>query len=128
MSLKPDVRRLLTDTDIGGGQGFVIIRRSRVRYKGRMGEETVSRINAVGSVQPAGVDVLQQLPEGDRSGQVIIIRTATRIQTGSAGDSSDTLSDEVEYNGGRYKILQLKDWSAWGMWTAYATRIGDVDG
>lgn len=124
MSLRPDVTELLNDPDIGGGQSFDIIRRTLVREKGRLGAEQTVTIKATGSIQPAGVDVLQQLPEGDRSGEVIVVRTTTAIQIGNTGATSDLLADEIRHNGSRYKVLQLKGWGKWGMYCAYATRIG----
>ena len=128
MSLRPDVTELLNDPDIGGGQSFDIIRRTLVREKGRLGAEQTVTIKATGTLQPAGFEALQQLPEADRSENVMIIRTTTPLQIGKSGDASDTLSDEIEYSGEKYKILQLKDWGKWGMYVAYVTRVGDVIG
>ncbi len=126
--LKPDVRELLMDEDIGGGEEFVIIRRVKERVKGRTVEPQGAspRITAYGTLQPAGLDALQQLPEADRSGEVLVVRTTTRLQMGKTGDDYEMLSDEIEYNGGRYKILQLADWNRWGMYRAYVTKVGDA--
>ena len=73
-----------------------------------------------------GPDALQQLPESDRTGQVIIARTETAMQIGSTNDTGDLLADEIEYNGDRFKILQLKNWGRVGEYAAIATRIGKV--
>lgn len=128
--LRPDITQMLEDPDIGGGQPFTIVRRARTRVKGRFdsGATTTTRIAATGTLQPAGFEALQQLPEADRSENVMIIRTTTPLQIGKSGDASDTLSDEIEYSGEKYKILQLKDWGKWGMYVAYVTRVGDVIG
>lgn len=131
MSLRPDITQMLDDPDIGGGQPFTIVRRVVTRVKGRYTSptsETVQRIPATGTLQPAGFEALQQLPEADRSENVLIVRTTKALYLGQSGDSSDTLADEIEYSGGKYKVLQVKDWGKWGMWVAYATRVGDVDG
>ena len=124
--LQPDLRELLYDKDVGGGRSFTIIRRSKVRSKGRLTDGETETISAVGSVQPLGPDALQQLPESDRTGQVIIARTETAMQIGSTNDTGDLLADEIEYNGDRFKILQLKNWGEWGVYAAIATRIGKV--
>ena len=125
--LQPDLRELLYDKDVGGGRSFTIIRRSKIRSKGRLSDGETETINAVGSVQPLGADALQQLPESDRTGQVIIARTETAMQIGSTSDTGDLLADEIEYNGDRFKILQLKNWGEWGIYAAIATRIGKAD-
>lgn len=124
--LQPDLRELLYDEDIGGGRVFTIIRRSKVRSKGRLTDGQTETITAVGSVQPLGADSLQQLPESDRTGQVIIARTEIAMQIGSTSDTGDLLADEIEYNGDRFKILQLKNWGEWGVYAAIATRIGEA--
>lgn len=125
--LSPDIREILYDPDVGGGQAFIVERKTKKRSKGRLSDEAeVEIINAIGSVQPAGVDVLQQLQEADRRNTVIVVRTETPMQMGSTGDDGDVLADEILYRGGRYKILQLKDWTAWGMSVAYATRVGEA--
>ena len=56
--LQPDLRELLYDEDIGGGRVFTIIRRSKVRSKGRLTDGQTETITAVGSVQPLGADSL----------------------------------------------------------------------
>lgn len=122
--LNPDLRELLYDTDVGGGRTFTIFRRSKVRAKGRLTDGDTITIEAVGSVQPLGADALQQLQESDRTGQVIIARSETAMQMGSTDDEGDLLADEIEYNGDRYKILQLKNWGEWGIYAAIATRTG----
>lgn len=125
--LRPDIRSLMNDPDIGGGQSFVIVRSYHRRLKGRLDDSpTVTRISATGSIQPAGVEVLQQLPEADRSGKVIIIRSETQMQMGSTDSEGDLQPDEIEHNGERYKVLQAKDWTKWGMSVAYATKVGQV--
>lgn len=126
--LRPDIRSLMNDPDIGGGQSFVIVRSYYQRSKGRLDTTpVVVRIDAVGSVQPAGVDALQQLPEADRSGKVIIIRSETKMQMGSTDANGDLQPDNIEYGGELYKVLQSKDWEKWGMSVAYATRIGVIE-
>ena len=117
----PDITMLLTDPDVGGGQSFVIQRRTARRVKGRLQTASVELITAYGSVQPADQNVLEQLPEADRDNEVKVFRTRTPMQNGSSDDTSVVYSDELIYQGGHYKILKSKDWSQWGMYVAYAT-------
>lgn len=122
MALLPDITGLLDDTDVGGGQDFVIIRTTVQRRKGRAAEPTVKRIPATGSVQPVSENQLNQLPEGDREKAEYIIRSITPFQNGSSSGTETVLPDEVEYNGDRYKLLKTKEWGRWGMYVAIVTR------
>jgi hypothetical protein len=118
----PNVADLLDDPEVGGGQPFVIVRRVAERVKGRSQNPTVEFIDATGTVQPADADTLVQLPEGDRSGEVLKIRTTKRVQTGKDLGSSDLLSDEIQYDGGQYKVLSVKNWGAHGMYVVICNR------
>lgn len=121
--LLPNITHLLNDPDVGGGQPFVIVRREAIRRKGREGTKTETRISATGSVQPAGENALEQLPEADRDKEVHIFRTTEPIQMGESTDAGDTFADEIEYNGDLFKVLRDKNWSPWGMYVAFATKI-----
>ena len=127
MSQLPDITDLLYDYEVGGNQPFVIKRTTVTNRKGRYSTSNTVSIPASGSVQPAGDNVLAQLPEGDRDDAVYIVRTRTAIQMGSTTDTGSVLSDEIIYNGDRYKILRVKEWQAWGMYVAYVTRVEPVE-
>lgn len=122
MGLLPDATGLLDDPEIGGGQTFTIIRTTVRREKGRAAESSTERIEATGSVQPAGDNMLEQLPEGDREKADYIIRTKTPLQNGSSSGAATVLPDEIEYAGERYKTLKTREWQAWGMYVAVITR------
>lgn len=120
----PDITMLLDDPDIGGGQSFVIRRVATGRVKGRDQVIRVEIIPATGSVQPADQNALQQLPEADRENEVKVFRTSKQpFQNGSSDSTGSILSDTLIYQGDHYKILKTKDWSQWGMYVAFATKI-----
>lgn len=120
--LQPDITELLYDESVGGNQPFDIERVTVTRRKGRYGDPVNEVIHARGSVQPMGENRLEQIPEGDRDGAVIIVRTCTPMQMGAQTDSGAVLSDVILYRGERYKILSVKEWQPWGMYVAYCTR------
>ena len=124
MGLLPNITGLLDDADVGGGQQFTIIRTRVPRRNGRARPElaTQERILATGSVQPSGVNMLEQLPEGDKDNAEYIVRTTTPIQNGSSSDLEEILQDEVEYLGQRYKLLKTKEWQQWGMYVGFFLR------
>ena len=120
----PDITMLLDDPDVGGGQSFVIRRVTTRRVKGRNQVDGVEIIPATGSVQPADQNALEQLPEADRENEIKVFRTAkTPFQNGSTNNTGSVLSDVLIYQNDHYKILKTKDWSQWGMYVAYATKI-----
>lgn len=122
--LLPDITDLLYDYDVGGNQPFVIKRTTISYRKGRYNASHTKTIKAAGSIQPSGVNPLNQTPDGDRDDAVYIVRTRTAMQMGSTNEDGTTvLSDEIIYLGDRYKILSVKEWHAWGMYVAFMTRI-----
>ena len=121
--LLPDITDLLYDPDVGGGQPFIIKRTTVINRKGRFYSSSEETIEASGSVQPSGVNPLNQQPEGDRDDAVYIVRTRTPLQMGSETETGAILSDEIIYHGERYKVLSVKEWQHWGMFVANITRI-----
>ena len=81
-----------------------------------LGEPTV--INRNGAIQPSSNDELQFLPEGERQNNAISIWCNQEIRM---GDGVGINSDVIVYNGGRYKVQFMQDWSANGYWFAIAT-------
>lgn len=125
--LFPDVTEILVDPDIGGGLEFTAVRTTKHRtLRGELEteiEETVCR----GNIQPAQPEDLEQMPQEDRKQTVIVIRSTFHFQLGSDGDGEYTLPDEVKFDGKRYKINRVDDWSPWGFTTAWAVHRREVD-
>lgn len=126
--LNPDILSVLNDHDVGGGQPFTIIRATATRVKGRDTAPTLQTIEATGSVQPADRNALEQIPEGDRDNDVIVIRTETMIQNGETTDTGDVMPDEILYHDHRYKVIRTGEWQRWGMYVAYAVRTDPSTG
>lgn len=85
------------------------------------GAETPTTINAV--IQNANADDLKVLPEGERSEEVIKIHTVTKLIT--ADEETATAADEVEYQGGLYKVRSVSDRKVIGnYYKALAIRTG----
>lgn len=76
-----------------------------------------------GVVQPTTPKELEQIPEGERPNGAISFHARKRFFLTAQGEDGegDYLSDEILWHGDRYKILQVKDWSAHGYWKAIAT-------
>ena len=121
-NLLPDVTGLLSDPDLGA-QKFTVYRAKGKWHMGRL--ETIREsLSLIGNIQPASPDELAQFPEGDRRRGTIVIRTATELfMTDVAGQTGEaTVSDEIEWNHHRYKVLRADMWVDYGFCVAYATR------
>lgn len=84
------------------------------------GPSTSFTITAV--IHPAGEKDLRRLPEGERSGDLIVVFTRTHLRTAEAGGG---LSDRVTYQGRAYEIEDVENWGEAGdYFKAIARRVG----
>ncbi len=72
------------------------------------------------AIVPASNKDLQRLPEGERSGDVVKILTATELRT--AESSASRLSDRISYLGRTYEVEDVDVWP--GFYDAIARRVG----
>lgn len=66
--------------------------------------------------QPSGSE-LNNLPEGERDKDVRKFISNKLVRTSQ--DSSNTLADVIIYNGDRFRIIKVEDWSVYGQTTSY---------
>lgn len=117
--LMPDITAVLYDPTVGS-RPFSILRRYGAWSGGRFeidGTKTET-IAAKGCIQPAGEESLSQFPEGERREGRIVIYTTETIYLTEGGE----VSDEVEWQGEKYKILSVSRWQEHGFNIAYATK------
>jgi hypothetical protein len=109
-----NVRELITDPDFASSCTVI-----RTRGKWQRGRFTITEQKNIiyrGAVQPARVKELEQMPEGDRRRGVMKFfcrpPMVLHITNDSQPDGDDELiSDEIMFNGARYRITQVADWS-----------------
>ena len=111
-----NLSRLLGAPSLGAAP-FTVWRRAGAWSRGRL-ETSESPVYAVGVIQPAGADALEQLPEGDRESAAIAVYTAT---PGYAA-GQDRPADEIEWRGARYRVASVRRWDACGYIQAVAVR------
>ena len=99
-----------------GAASFTIVRQPGRWEGGRFVQEPAQRIEARGNVQPMSDKELDQLPEGDRVKSVMTFVTPEEIFV----TRKEGVSDELEWNGRRYKVLAVKDWRMHGFYKAFA--------
>lgn len=114
--LCPDVGRLLSRSGVGA-VSFSVYRSAGAWVRGRL-ESAQTEFSAVGVIQPAGKDTLDQLPEGDRVGSAIVVRTQATLSCGG----ENTPPDEILWQGARYRVLSVRRWDHYGYCEAVAVR------
>ncbi len=113
------VAELLNDTELGGTT-FEVIRRIYQREDGELEPVSVTRTAANGCIHPAGTESLGLSPGEDRKETVITIYTAFPLCTGENRGITWQAADEILWNGGLYRVIQVKDWGHQGFVKAAA--------
>ncbi len=118
-----DVSELITDPDFAFP--FKVYRRTGKWVKGRFVVNEPEIIKFYGAVQPATVRDLRQHAIGDKEQGVMKFFTRRPNElnlTQEFSESTDIpVSDEIEYNGSLYKVLQVMPWQPGGWMRAFAS-------
>lgn len=118
-----NVSELITDPDFA--QSFTVTRTVGNWDAGNF-VTTSTTLKMFGSIQPLNTKEMDQYPEGDRLKGMNKIYTLDQLyttQTGPTEDGEDgQLSDEVTWQGERWKILNSQDFSDFGYYQAVAVR------
>ena len=65
---------------------------------------------------------LSRLPEGDRTGEIVLVLTAKRVRTGDL--QTKVQPDVVCYDRKRFEVLSVEDWSRQsGQWESLARKV-----
>ena len=104
-----------------GGSPFSVLRRVYLRSAGVPVPESEETISAYGTVHPVSPADLALFPEEYRSQAVIHIHTSVPLSLGeNRDDMRYTASDLILWNGRRYLVFSVRDWSAFGFCRAFA--------
>lgn len=117
-----DISFLIEDPDFA--QPFIAYRKSGTWKKGKFIQDE-NKISHFGIIQPASTEDIEQLPEGDRIKGVMCFYSRKEIyltRTGNETTDSGT-SDEIEWHGKRYKIIQVMPYLDYGYVKAFGVRM-----
>ncbi len=112
-----DVSEVILDPDFA--QEYPIWRRPGAWVGGRWVPGTEYRVRAYGTVTVATTRDLEQVPEGDRVKGMMCFYSDREIFT----TREEGTSDEPEWRGERYRIVQVAPWGDFGYWKAIGARM-----
>lgn len=119
-----NLNRVITDPRISQKKPFTVYRKSG-DWNGARWEEIENPIQMKGIITPASAKDLTQVPEGDRTGGEISVFSLEPIYETHAditnGNSPGT-SDEIEWNGERYRVFNVFPYSDFGFYHAICIR------
>ncbi|MCL2829843.1 MAG: hypothetical protein FWD77_03775 [Betaproteobacteria bacterium] len=115
-----DVSELIDDPDFASA--FELIRSSGgFENEGEYVAAPGQPEKRIGVVQPAKAeDVAQFLPEGERANRAITVYCRQELRH-SDGEGAD--SDAILWNGQRWRVIGVRNWSGEGFWQATAVGI-----
>lgn len=106
-------------------QTFTVWRKTGSWALGRF-IETEQSIPMLGVVTAAGTKDIIQVPEGDRTSQLMVFHSTMPLYVTHDDVKGRGTSDEIEWHGERYRLFQIKDWSDFGYYKAFGTSMGGV--
>ena len=121
-----DISTAILDPELGA-VSFTV---ERTVWKRDQGETTLlsrSLSNAMGCIHPGTPETLSQLPGEDRHEDHIVIYTAFPLSLGQNVGITFTVPDRIGWNHQTWRVVRVKDWSAFGYVQALAVRVREEE-
>ena len=116
-----DISSAVFDPELGCS-AFTVERITYTRIRAGTTCRTVT-VQALGCIHPGTAEMLQLLPEEEKSEQFIAIYTDYALSTGTpegAGAVSFTAPDRIHWNSQTWRVVRVRDWQMFGYYQAYA--------
>ena len=122
-----DIASALFDSELGS-VSFTVERITYIRSR----EGTTSRSvteQARGCIHPGMAEALKLLPEEEKNEQFIVIYTDYTLSTGTSEDAGASFigADRIHWNGQTWRVVKMRDWSAFGYVQAYAVLLQETN-
>lgn len=125
-----DVTEVLMDPDFV--TNFTVIRTTSGWVGGRFTEKKKENLRYSFPAHPATEKELEQLPEGDRSKEVMTFfcvrpksfYLSEPVMPEGDENNEDIVYDFIHYKGNCYKLIKIKDWNSHGWMRGYGVLIG----
>ena len=107
--------------------GAVSFNVERITYT-RSREGTTSHSvteSAQGYIHPGTAEMLKLMPEEEKNEQFIVIYTDYALSTGTPEDAGASFvgADRIHWNGQVWRVVKVRDWSAFGYVQALAVKM-----
>lgn len=118
-----DLREALLDPDLGAVP-FTVERTSYRRDHGSLLPLSRS-FPAVGCVHPAPAEALRLSPGEETREEMIRIYTTASLSAGENGPAAGSFlaADRIRVQGGTWRVVEVRPWSAFGLYRALAVRL-----
>ena len=116
-----DISAALYDSELGC-TSFSVDRITYTRSRSGTASRTVTT-QGQGCIHPGTPEMLQLLPEEEKTDQFIVIYTDYALSTGipeDVGALSFTAPDRIHWNNQTWRVVRVRDWQSFGYRQAYA--------
>lgn len=120
-----NVGRVLNSSKLRQPKPFKVWRKTGAWIAGRF-VETEASISMSGVITPASAEDILQVPEGDRTSKIIAFHSTMPLFVTHDDVQGKGTSDQIEWHGERYRLLNRKDWSDFGYYKALGISMGGV--
>ena len=103
--------------------GYTSFTVKRITYRRRNGESvpTEQLISAAGSIHPGTPEMVRLLPREEQHEEFISVYTDFALSLGrNNGGTVYSAPDRIEWNGETWRVVKVRDWSAFGYYQALA--------
>ena len=116
-----DILSAIMDPELGC-TAFTVERITYTRTRSGTGVHSRTA-QAMGCIHPGTPEMIQLLPEEEKTDQFIVIYTDFALSTGTPegpGASSFTAPDRIHWNDQTWRVVRVRDWRSFGYCQAYA--------
>ena len=117
-----DMSPVLLDPELGY-TSFTVQRTSYRRQNGTSVPAT-EVLPASGTIHPGTPEMIQLLPEEDRSEEFIAVYTGFPLRLGeNDGGAAYTVPDRILWNGETWRVVKVRSWEMFGYYQGLAIRV-----
>ena len=104
-------------------QNYHIYREKGSFVAGRWTQTTLDTILMFGVVTAAGTKDIIQVPEGDRSSQIMVFHSVEKLYVTHVDTCFSGISDKILWKGSYYRLFKVLEWSDFGYYKAFGISV-----
>ena len=122
-----DITSAIFDPELGC-TAFTVERITYTRTRAGTTSRSITA-QAMGCIHPGTPEMIHLLPEEEKSETFIAVYTDYPLSTGTPEDAgaSFTGADRIHWNGQTWRVVKVRDWSAFGYVRAYAVLLQETN-